>query len=87
VEKKTGLDGNRTLIHSGFLAWCNDGSTFEQDISAAKLLVRPSKNNGRSSDKGVQELQNPSQIPVYPRWRLADRKETSSFGAGTVENQ
>src|ERR1700719_810413 len=49
VEKNTGLDGNRTLIHSGFLAWCNDGSTFEQDISARKLLVRRLKNNGRSS--------------------------------------
>jgi hypothetical protein len=37
VEKKTGLEGNRTLIQSGFLAWCNVGSIFEQDINEAKL--------------------------------------------------
>src|SRR5438067_13496030 len=32
VEKKTGFDGNRTLIHGGFCAWCNAGSIFAQDI-------------------------------------------------------
>ena len=45
VVKKTGLDGNRTLIHSGFLGRCNDGSIFEQDISEAKLPARASKSN------------------------------------------
>jgi len=50
VEKKTGLDGNRTLIHSGFLAWCNDGSTFEQDIRGASYRVERGKSTtGRSS--------------------------------------
>src|SRR5213078_5037468 len=32
VEKKTGFDGSRTLIHGGFCAWCNAGSIFMQDI-------------------------------------------------------
>src|SRR5580692_10684522 len=40
VEKKMGLEGSRTLIHSGFLAWCNDGSIFGHDIGAAKLPAR-----------------------------------------------
>src|ERR1700722_19232151 len=43
VEKKTGLEGNRTLIQSGFLAWCNVGSIFEQDISEAKLPLEHGK--------------------------------------------
>src|SRR5207247_2453554 len=33
VEKKTGLDGSRTLIHGGFCGWCNAGSIFMQDIA------------------------------------------------------
>src|SRR6516225_7843935 len=32
VEKKTGFDGSRTLIHGGFCAWCSAGSIFTQDI-------------------------------------------------------
>src|SRR6185295_13578656 len=32
VEKKTGLEGRRTLIHGGLIAWCRDGSIFAQDI-------------------------------------------------------
>jgi hypothetical protein len=32
VEKKTGFDGSRTLIHGGFCGWCNAGSIFAQDI-------------------------------------------------------
>ena len=47
VEKKTGLEGSRTLIHSGFFAWCNDGSTFEQDICAWKLPLNVRKATGR----------------------------------------
>src|SRR5262249_8403067 len=33
VEKKTGFDGSRTLIHCGFCVWCRAGSIFAQDIS------------------------------------------------------
>ncbi len=33
VEKKTGFDGSRTLIHDGFCAWCNAGSIWAQDMS------------------------------------------------------
>ena len=32
VEKKIGLDGNRTLIQDGFCPWCNAGLIFAQDI-------------------------------------------------------
>src|SRR6059036_522753 len=32
VEKKTGFDGNRTLIQDGLCAWCSAGSIFAQDI-------------------------------------------------------
>src|SRR3954470_23325542 len=35
VEKKTGLLGRRTLIHSGLRSLCSAGSIFVQDISAA----------------------------------------------------
>jgi hypothetical protein len=32
VEKKTGLDGKRTLIHDGFCGWCKAGSIFAQGM-------------------------------------------------------
>src|SRR5205085_9627738 len=32
VEKKTGFDGNRTLIQDGLCAWCRVGSIFAHDI-------------------------------------------------------
>src|SRR6266705_3959539 len=32
VEKKTGFEGNRTLIHGGFCAWCNAVSILAQDM-------------------------------------------------------
>src|SRR5437667_2988145 len=32
VEKKTGLDGRRTLIHGGFFAWCSAGSILMHDM-------------------------------------------------------
>src|SRR3954470_15371946 len=31
VEKKTGFDGKRTLIHDGFLGWWSEGSILAQD--------------------------------------------------------
>src|SRR6188472_3018230 len=40
VEKKTGLDGNRTLIQGGFFAWCRAGSIFAQDISIKSYNVK-----------------------------------------------
>src|ERR1700682_2856516 len=42
VEKKTGFEGNRTLIHGGFCAWCNAGSIFAQDMvgNASATLQR-----------------------------------------------
>src|SRR5438477_2504398 len=32
VEKKTGLEGKRTLIQGGFWVWCKAGSIFAQDM-------------------------------------------------------
>jgi hypothetical protein len=40
VEKKTGFDGNRTLIQGGFFAWCRVGSIFAQDISKKSYNVK-----------------------------------------------
>src|SRR5437879_7645657 len=40
VEKKTGFDGNRTLIQGGFCAWCKAGSIFAQDISRKSYNVK-----------------------------------------------
>lgn len=42
VEKKTGFDGSRTLIHGGLVAWCSAGSILTQDIRA-KLKARNRK--------------------------------------------
>jgi hypothetical protein len=66
VEKNTGLEGKRTLIQSGFLAWCNVGSIFEQDISGAKLPLDRGKATrrreigvqGEFRSQELQELQN-----------------------------
>src|SRR6058998_2447280 len=48
VEKKTGLDGSRTLIHGGLFAWCNAGSIFAQDICRKVTKVK--------SKRGVEAL-------------------------------
>jgi hypothetical protein len=37
VEKKTGFEGNRTLIQGGFCAWCSAGSIFAQDIREERV--------------------------------------------------
>src|SRR3954447_23549052 len=41
VEKKTGFEGRRTRIHSGFFARCSAGSIFVQDIAAEDKHVPP----------------------------------------------
>src|SRR5438045_8254758 len=38
VEKKTGFEGNRTLIHGGLFGWWSAGSIFAQDM-VKKFLV------------------------------------------------
>src|SRR5512142_1985199 len=40
VEKKTGFDGNRTLIHGGFCTLCNAGSIFAQDICSKVTMLK-----------------------------------------------
>src|SRR5438067_10795430 len=36
VEKKTGFEGSRTLIHGGLCGWWRDGSIFAQDMSVSE---------------------------------------------------
>src|SRR5258705_3512020 len=43
VEKKTGLEGSRTLIQGGFCAWCNAGSIFAQDIEQSYKFKKVKK--------------------------------------------
>src|SRR3954467_2866852 len=50
VEKKTGFDGNRTLIQEGFCARCSAGSIFEQDILWEVTML-----------KGLQKLKSVQQ--------------------------
>src|SRR5204863_2718420 len=43
VEKKTGFDGNRTLIQGGFWARCSAGSIFAQDMEESYEVKRSYK--------------------------------------------
>src|SRR5438128_3242455 len=43
VEKKTGLDGNRTLIQGGFCPWCNAGSIFTHVIEQSYNVKKVTK--------------------------------------------
>ena len=43
VEKKTGLDGKRTLIHDGFCGWCKAGSIFAQDMTESYNVKKVTK--------------------------------------------
>src|SRR5213595_2699069 len=52
VEKKIGLDGNRTLIQDGFCPWCNAGLIFAQDIEQNLQRQKSYK-----SQIGVQDVQ------------------------------
>src|SRR5438270_6996000 len=49
VEKKTGFDGNRTLIQGGFCAWCSAGSIFAHDIVDQISDQRLEKQTNRES--------------------------------------
>ena len=53
VEKKTGFEGSRTLIHGGFCAWWRAGSIFAQDIGRRFKCECPSC---KSSTLGAAEL-------------------------------
>jgi hypothetical protein len=43
VEKKTGLDGKRTLIHAGLCGWCKAGSIFAQDMEQSYNVKKVTK--------------------------------------------
>ena len=56
VEKKTGLDGNRTLIQDGFCPWCNAGSIFAHDME--QNLQRKKSYKSQIVVPGAQRLGN-----------------------------
>jgi len=53
VEKKTGFEGNRTLIQGGFCAWCKAGSIFAHDIWKKSYNV---KNGTKVKSKRLEAL-------------------------------
>src|SRR5437762_3538756 len=66
VEKKTGLDGSRTLIHGGFWVRCNAGSIFAQDMAKKvttlqklQKLKRSAARDSWRSEEHTSELQSP----------------------------
>ena len=61
VEKKTGLDGNRTLIHSGFLDWCNDGSIF-------RARHRCDQATGSELEKQPRKKRQPVEFYRFENW-------------------
>jgi hypothetical protein len=56
VEKKTGFDGNRTLIQGGFCSWCNAELIFAQDIEQNYNVKKVTKVKSMCSD--AQRLSN-----------------------------
>src|SRR5881398_1783778 len=56
VEKKTGFDGNRTLIQGGFCAWCDAGSTFAQDTNKDYNVKRVKKAKFRPTRLPLQRF-------------------------------
>jgi hypothetical protein len=50
VEKKTGLEGKRTLIHGGLFGWWSEGSIFAQDIGN-KISQRASEKQPAPSSR------------------------------------
>src|SRR5512132_2786934 len=69
VEKKTGFDGNRTLIQGGFCAWCRAGSIFAQDISKKSYNV-----------KNVTKVKSLRIAPTNADAAPSSRTWSSSFG-------
>src|SRR5215469_2789867 len=55
VEKKTGFDGSRTLIHGGFCAWCRAGSIFGQDISEKVTVLKRLQKLNRDATHSIQQ--------------------------------
>src|SRR5579884_37288 len=54
VEKKTGLDGRRTLIQGGLRAWCNAGSIFAQGMVKSYKVRRVVKvKKGAEAFRGI----------------------------------
>jgi hypothetical protein len=69
VEKKTGFEGNRTLIHGGFCAWCNAGSIFAQDIRV--------KISQRKAEKQTLERALKQSAPVVTASFVPRARETT----------
>ena len=61
VEKKTGFEGSRTLIHRGLCAWCNAGSIFAHDISTKVTTLKQLQKLKRST--GILPVGQPGVSP------------------------
>src|SRR5207249_9158577 len=86
VEKKTGLDGSRTLIHAGFCGWCNAGSIFMQDISMKRnstLKRRKGIVGTPLASRGIERL--PLQFSA-PRKRSRERQFIGRFKSSAGRN-
>ena len=94
VEKKTGLDGSRTLIHGGFWVRCNAGSIFAQDMAKKVTTLQKLKKLKRSAagDSRVRRWRPgkanrfPPLEPCTPRKRGGERQFIGRFKAAAGRN-
>src|SRR5262249_5812070 len=78
VEKKTGFDGNRTLIQGGFCAWCNAGSIFAQDTRESYNVKRVTKGKLRPTRLPLQRLKPGPSRQGLIKCEFIGRFETAS---------
>src|SRR5437763_15796181 len=74
VEKKTGLDGSRTLIHGGFWVRCNAGSIFAQDMAKkVTTLQKLQKLNVLQREPPRYAVGAPGKRTAFPRALYAQK--------------
>ena len=93
VEKKTGLDGSRTLIHGGFWVRCNAGSIFAQDMAKKVTTLQKLQKLKRSAagDSRVRRWRPGGSEPLplepcTPRKRGEERQFIGRFKAAAGRN-
>src|SRR5881392_3010715 len=62
VEKKTGFDGNRTLIQGGFWARCSAGSIFAQDMEQSYNVKNVTKVKSRRWHRSTSSDVIPNEV-------------------------
>ena len=93
VERKTGLDGSRTLIHGGFWVRCNAGSIFAQDMAKKVTTLQKLQKLKRSAagDSRVRRWRPGGSEPLplepcTPRKRGRERQFIGRFKAAAGRN-